>query len=152
VITGADIAPLAPFTAIFEKTEPEELDLERFTSCYYVFKYDRDLGYPKAGIDINEYETVKESQDDFKMRKSDWKNLTGRDPDNISGLCDQAAFWGETEQQTCGGCGLTASCGRYVIKIHFYAVGEVGKAKFRDSAVSVANLLFQKKPFLRGKK
>lgn len=154
VITGPEITTLAPFTATFTKAAPgEDGHLERFTSCYYEFKYDRQLGFPQASIEINEFQTAKESQENFRTRTADWKNQTLRDPQYYFNSCDLAVFYDGNEDKVCGSCRIETSCGRYYIAIGFAESSTaIPGRKYKDSEESVLNLLLNKKPFLRDKK
>jgi hypothetical protein len=146
VMPGDEVASLSPFNKpIKQVTEFDRLD--GYCGCHYDLQSEDD--FPQVQIEVNQFISKKESRANYIMRKSEWVNMYGRQPEFISNLGDSASFYGNAEPDKCDDCGLQVFSGYYYITVGLKGYyDKVSAATKRNAAVNIVKRLFEKKPFL----
>ncbi len=150
VMPGDEVALLSPFNKPFKQATPIDR-LEGYCGCHYDLQADDD--YPQVQIEVNQFESAKESKDNYSMRKSDWVNMYLRQPELVAELGDSASFYGNNEPAKCDDCGLQVASGRYYISVAFKGYyDKISAAVKKEASVNIVRKLFERKPYLNSRR
>ncbi len=149
VMTKAEVAGLSPFGRPVKKITSEKGEF--YTLCHYDLESDDD--YPQVHIVLSVFSSADEAKTAYTSTAGSWRDMYQRAPENINGLADSVCFLGNADPQWCDDCSLQAWSGRYFITIGFkgYFQNKIMAPHKQESAVNLLKLLFQKKPYLRGR-
>lgn len=150
VMPGVEVASLSPFNKPIKTVTPDDR-MDGYCGCHYDLESDDD--FPQVKISLNQFESPRQSKENYAISKQYWVDMYQRQPEFISNLGDSASFYGNAEPALCDDCGLQVASGKYYITIAFKGYYEkVSAAAKKDAAVGIVRRLFEKKPYLNSRR
>src|SRR4051794_30383157 len=78
IMPGPEVASLSPFNKPIKDVTPQDR-LDGYCGCHYDLQADDD--YPQVQISVNQFESARESKENYITNKKGWIDLYQRQPE-----------------------------------------------------------------------